>query len=144
MLTSQLSFESVHSAAGDAGNSEILDREFDVVICKQLDDVVEATSRQPDVTGIQFGAGDDARLAKGWEPHSLRSIEFRILKGGDPDEPRHHSWRQFRAVKIELIRKSPGHPGRERRADRTRIWTSGRRHVPRLIRILFVYWHPNA
>lgn len=40
----------------------------------------------------------------GWQAHCLRSVEFRILKGGDAYETSDHSGGQVGSFYIDLVR----------------------------------------
>ena len=50
-----------------------------------------------------FATTDDARLAKRGQAHSLRLIEFRILKSGQTDQTVAQGWRQIGLGNLDLI-----------------------------------------
>jgi hypothetical protein len=59
-------------------NAELLER---------VEHVFEAAARQRDVPRVILGAGNDAWLVVGREPHRLRVIKLRVLKGRKPQQP---------------------------------------------------------
>ena len=117
---------------------------FDPVRPEQFEHLVQASPRQPDVVRMKFGAGDDARLAEGGQPHRLGAVELRVLERGEAHEPRHQRRRELGAVDVDPVREHGLDAVRERPGDRFRVAASRRRQQPRLVGVLVLDRHPHA
>ena len=65
-----------------------------------------------------LGAGDDARLAVGGEPHRLRPVELGVLKGRQAHQAVHQTGGQSLLGNVDLI----GEHQLQRRRQRARKW----------------------
>ena len=90
-------------------------------------------------------ACDHARLVVRREPHGLGLIELRVLKGGQPEKPIQHSWRQTLTFYVNKIRANDLNGLWQRSFDRSLLSFAGRRQSPRVLRFLIVSdAHPDA
>src|SRR6185437_10511519 len=86
-----------------ADHPQIIQLNLSALASNQLNSFVEASARQPYMTPMEFGAGDNPRLAEGWEAHRLRTIKLWVLEGRQAYEPRRRCRRQVGPVDIELV-----------------------------------------
>jgi hypothetical protein len=86
-----------------ANHPQIIQLNLGALGSDQLNSFVEASARQPHMTPMKFGAGDNPRLAEGRETHGLRTIELWILEGCQAYEPRRRCRRQIGPIYIELV-----------------------------------------
>ena len=78
----------------------------------------ETASWQSHMEGMKFSARDNPWLAVGRQPHGLRTIELRILKGSEADQPCNHGRWHACPVDVNLIRDNDVDLVRQRGAER--------------------------
>ena len=127
-----------------ADRSLIVQLNLGALTADQIDSFVKTPSWQSHMTRMEFGARDDPWLAKGREPHGLRTIELGVLKGRQAYKPRRHRRRQIGPVDIQLAGDDDRDLSRKWYAERAGLRTSRRRHAPRFVRILVLDRHANA
>jgi hypothetical protein len=76
---------------------------LDLQPAQQFQNLFQTSSRQGEVLRMVFGAIDDARFIVGRDPHGLRAIKLRILKGRQPNQPVADSRRQPLLTNVNLI-----------------------------------------
>ena len=69
--------------------------------------LIEASPRQRHMFRKQLRAGNNARLAEGWQPHGLRRIELRVLEGSETNEAADQRGREARPINIDAISQEP-------------------------------------
>ena len=117
---------------------------FDAVRPEQLLRLVEASPRQPHVVRMEFGAGDDARLAEGGQPHRLGAVELRVLERGDAHEPRHQRWREPGAVDVDRSASTASTRSGSGPVTVRRLAAPDGGQQPRLVGVLVLDRQPHA
>lgn len=79
------------------------DGDFEVL--EQLENILETTPREAEVGRIILGAGDDARLVMGREPHRLGAVEFGVLKCGEVKKAVAECGREFLLGNVNQVAK---------------------------------------
>ena len=100
--------------------------------------LVETAAWQANMIGVEFGARDDARLAKRRHPHGLSAIELGILKRGDPDQFGDQRRRDLRSINVDSICKDDLDRLGHRLLDRCALTPPRRSHLPGLVGILVI------
>ena len=91
-----------------------------------------------------LGAGDDARLAVGGEPHELRPVELGVLKGRQAHQAVHQTGGQSLLGNVDLVGEHQFQRRRQLARKRQLLASARGRQGPRLVFSFFLHGQAHA